>query len=54
MGFRHFPSIFNESEKKLNTYVDCKLVFAKLLAAWIWWTGCRNGDIPKDNLYLPR
>ena len=50
MGFRHFPNIFNEIDKlgKLNTYVDCKLVFsdgslmvhfAKLLAAQIWWTG---------------
>ena len=46
MGFRHFPNIFNEIDKlgKLNTYVDCKLVFsdgslmvhfAKLLAAQI-------------------
>ena len=61
MGFRHFPSLLNEIKKlrKLNTYVDCKLVFsdgsmmvhfAKLLASRIWWTGCRDGDTPPDNL----
>ena len=61
MGFRHFPSLLNEIKKlrKLNTYVDCKLVFsdgsmmvhfAKLLASRIWWTGFRDGDTPPDNL----
>ena len=24
--------------------------FAKLLASRIWWTGCRDGDTPPDNL----
>ena len=63
MGFRHFPNIFNEIDKlgKLNTYVDCKLVFsngslmvhfAKLLAGQLWWTGCRDGDIPPDALVI--
>ena len=63
MGFRHFPNIFNEIDKlgKLNTYVDCKLVFsdgslmvhfAKLLAAQIWWTQSRDGDTPTDDLVI--
>ena len=47
--------------RKLNTYVDCKLVFsdgslmvhfAKLLAARIWWTGCRDDVIPPDELVI--
>ena len=53
----------NEIEKlrKINTYVDCKQVFsdgslmvhfAKLLAARIWWTGCRDDVIPPDELVI--
>ena len=47
--------------RKLNTYVDCKLVFsdgslmvhfAKLLAAWIWRTSCRDGYNPQDDLVI--
>ena len=63
MGFRHFPNIFNEIDKlgKSNTYVDCKLVFSdgslmvhflKLLVAQIWWTRCRDGDTPTDDLVI--
>ena len=60
MGFRHFPNILNKL-RKLKTYVECKLVFsdgslmvhfAKLLAARIWWTGCRDDDIPPDELVI--
>ena len=62
MGFKHFPNIFNKIDKlrKLNTYVDCNFVsdgslmvhFAKLLAARIWWTGCRDDDIHPDELVI--
>ena len=60
MGFRHFPNILNKL-RKLKTYVECKLVFsdgslmvhfAKWLAAWIWWTGYRDGDTPQDDLVI--
>ena len=60
MGFRHFPNILNKL-RKLKTYVECKLVFsdgslmvhfAKLLAAQIWWTGCRDDVIPPDELVI--
>ena len=57
MGFRHIPNIFNEIDKlrKLNTYVDCKLVLSdgsQIVGGSVWWTGCRDDDIHSINYGL--
>ena len=63
MSFKFYPSIFGEINKikQSKSYVDCKLVFsdgslvvlfAKLVAAGIWWTKCKDHDIPPDNLVV--
>ena len=61
MGFRHFTSIFNEiSEiRQSNLLVNTKLVFSDvsllvhlhmLEAGGLWWTKCRDLEIPPDEI----
>ena len=56
MGFRHFPNILNKLRKlkpMLSVNLFSQMVhFAKLLAARIWWTGCRDDVIPPDELVI--
>ena len=64
MVLRHFPSIFNEISKirESNSFVNTRLVFSdgSLLVHFyflenggLWWTNCRDPDIPPDEvIYL--
>ena len=61
MGFRHFSPIFNEINRirQSNKFVDTRLIFSDgslvihssvLEAGGLWWSGCRDPNIPPEDI----